>query len=146
MAVFVGGATVEAIEAVCDTRQDLKAHLWDALELLADNSLIRRIDFDETEPRFALLETMREYGLEQLAAANEEHYTRKRSGILPGLRGRGGPFYTPERTGKHRFDADLGNFRAALDWLATNGEVEWGLRLVMALGVYFFSRVSTPKG
>ena len=140
MAAFVGGATVEAIESVCDTRQDLKVNLWDALELLADNSLIRRIDFDETEPRFALLETMREYGLEQLAAANEEHYTRKAHAAYCLVSAEEeAPSMRRERTGKHRFDADLGNFRAALDWLAMNGEVEWGLRLVMALGVYFFS-------
>ena len=141
MAVFVGGATVEAIEAVCDTRQDLKVNLWDAVEHLADNSLIRRIDFDDTEPRFALLETMREYGLEQLAAANEEHYTRKAHAAYCLVSAEEeAPAMRRERTGKHRFDADFGNFRAALDWLAMSGEVEWGLRLVMALGVYFFSR------
>jgi predicted ATPase len=140
MAVFVGGATVEAIEAVCDTRRDLQVNLWDALELLADNSLIRRIDFDETEPRFALLETMREYGLEQLAAAKEEHYSRKaHAAYCLVFAEEQAPSMRRERTGKHRFDADLGNFRSALDWLAMNGEVEWGLRLVMALGVYFFS-------
>jgi predicted ATPase len=140
MAVFVGGATVEAIEAVCDTRQDLKVNLWDAVELLADNSLIRRIDFDEMEPRFALLETMREYGLEQLAAANEEQYTRKAHAAYCLVSAEEeAPAMRRERTGKHRFDADLGNFRAALDWLAMSGEVEWGLRLVMALGVYFYS-------
>lgn len=147
MAVFVGGATVEAIEAVCDTRQDLKVNLWDAVELLADNSLIRRIDFDDTEPRFALLETMREYGLEQLAAANEEPYTRKAHAAYCLVSAEEeAPAMRRERTGKHRFDADLGNFRAALDWLAMSGEVEWGLRLVMALGVYFFSRRLHTEG
>jgi tetratricopeptide (TPR) repeat protein len=44
-----------------------------------------------------------------------------------------------ERTGKHRFDADLGNFRAALDWLALASEVEWGIRLATALAPYFQS-------
>jgi predicted ATPase len=140
MAVFVGGATIEAIEAVCDTRQDLKIDLWSAIELLVDNSLVRRIDSDDAEPRFTLLETMREYGLERLAAENEEAYTRKAHAAYclvlaeeeaPGLR--------REHIGKHRFDAELGNFRAALDWLVATGEVEWGLRLLMALGVYFYS-------
>jgi predicted ATPase len=140
MAVFVGGATVEAIEAVCDTRRDLKVNLWDAMELLADNSLIRRIDFDDAEPRFTLLETMREYGLEQLAAAKEEPYTRKaHAAYYLVLAEEEAHAMRRERTGKHRFDGDLGNFRAALDWLAMSGEVEWGLRLVMALGMYFFS-------
>ncbi|MGB9455755.1 MAG: protein kinase [Bryobacteraceae bacterium] len=147
MAVFVGGATVEAIEAVCDTRQDLKVNLWAAIELLADNSLIRRIDIDDAEPRFAMLETMREYGLEQLAAANEEHYTRKAHAAYCLVSAEEeAPSMRRERTGRHRFDADLGNFRAALDWLVTSGDVEWGLRLVMALGVYFFSLSLSTEG
>ena len=140
MAVFVGGATIEAIEAVCDTRRDLQIDLWGAIELLVDNSLVRRIDFDNAEPRFALLETMREYGVERLAAENEEAYTRKAHAAYclvlaeeeaPGLR--------LERIGKHRFNAELGNFRAALDWLVATGEVEWGLRLFGALTTYIWS-------
>ncbi len=140
MAVFVGGATIEAIEAVCDTRQDLEVNLWDAIELLVDNSLIRRIDNEDEEPRFALLETIREYGLERLAAADEEGYTRKaHAAYCLVLAEEEDPTLRRERTGKHRFDAELGNFRAALDWLATAGEVEWGLRLVTALALYFYS-------
>jgi serine/threonine protein kinase/tetratricopeptide (TPR) repeat protein len=137
MAVFVGGATIEAIEAVCDTRRDLKVDLWGAIELLVDNSLVRRIDADDAEPRFALLETMREYGLEQLAVENEDAYTRKAHAAYCLVLAEGeGPVLRPEGIGKRRFDAELGNFRAALDWLAAAGEVEWGLRLVMALAVY----------
>jgi predicted ATPase/serine/threonine protein kinase len=140
MAVFVGGATIEAIEAACDTRRDLKVDLWSAIELLVDNSLVRRIDADDAEPRFALLETMREYGLERLAAANEEAYTRKaHAAYCLVLAEEEGPTVRRERTGKHRFDVELGNFRAALDWLVTTGEAEWGLRLVMALSPYFKS-------
>jgi predicted ATPase len=140
IAVFVGGATIEAIEAVCDTRQDLKIDLWGAIELLVDNSLVRRIDADDAEPRFALLETMREYGIERLAAADEETYTRKaHAAYCLVLAEEEAPTVRRERTGKHRFDAELGNFRAALDWLAINGEVEWGLRLVMALALYYYS-------
>ena len=140
MAVFAGGATIEAIEAVCDTRRDLNVKLWDAIELLASNSLVRRIDADDSEPRFALLETMREYGIELLAAAGEENYTRKAHAayflVLAEEQGRA---IRRERTGKHPFDADRGNFRASLDWLVAAGEVEWGLRLVIALAVYFQS-------
>ncbi len=140
MAVFVGGATIEAVEAVCDTRQDLKVNLWDAIELLVDSSLVRRIDSEDAEPRFALLETMREYGLERLSVADEEAYTRKaHAAYCLVLAEEEAPALRRERTGKHRFDAELGNFRAALDWLATTGEAEWGLRLMMALGLYFYA-------
>ena len=140
MAVFVGGATIEAIEAVCDTRQDLKVNLWDAIELLVDNSLVRRIDSEDAEPRFALLETMREYGLERLAATDEETYTRKaHAAYCLVMAEEEGPSMRREHTGRHRFDVELGNFRAALDWLATAGEVEWGLRLSIALVMYFYT-------
>ena len=147
MAVFVGGATLEAIEAVCDTREDLKVNLWDAIELLADNSLIRRIDLYEAEPRFALLETMREYGLERLAEAEEEAYTRKaHAAYFLVLAEEEAPAQSRARTGRHPFDPDLGNFRGALDWLAAAGEVEWGLRLAIALAVYFVSLCIAEEG
>jgi predicted ATPase len=147
MAVFVGGATIEEIEAVCDTRQDLQVNLWEAMELLAGNSLIRRLGADDEEPRFAMLETMREYGLERLAAASEDAYVRKaHAAYFLVLAEEESPKMRRERTGRHRFDAELGNFRAAIDWLTQTGGVEWGLRLTMALGVYFFSIRLHPEG
>ena len=140
IAIFVGGATIEAIEAVCDTRQDLQIDLWEATELLVDSSLIRRVSAEDTEPRFAMLDTMREYGLDRLAQAKEDAYTRKaHAAYFLVLAEEEAPAMRRERAGKHRFDSDLGNFRSALDWLISASEVEWGLRLTMALGVYFFS-------
>jgi predicted ATPase/serine/threonine protein kinase len=140
MAVFVGGATIEAIEAVCDTRQDLQIDLWEAIELLVDNSLIRRVSTEDAEPRFTMLDTMREYGLERLAETGEELYTRKaHAAYFLVLAEEEAPAMRRERTGKHRFDAEMGNFRTALDWLVSASEVEWGLRLAMALAMYLLS-------
>ena len=140
MAVFIGGATIEAIEAVCDTRQDLQMDIWAATELLVDSSLIRRVSAEDPEPRFAMLDTMREYGLERMAEAKEDTYTCKaHAAYFLVLAEEEAPTMRRERAGKHRFDAELGNFRSALDWLISASEVEWGLRLVMALGVYFSS-------
>jgi predicted ATPase len=141
MAVFVGGATIDAVEAVCNTQQDLEADLWEALEVLVDNSLLRRAGAKDAEPRFTMLETMREYGRERLAEAAEEAYTRKaHAAYCLVLAEEEAPKLRPDRGGKHRFDVELGNFRAALDWLLAAGEAEWGLRLTVALGPYFFSR------
>jgi len=140
LAVFVGGATVEAIEAVCDTRQDLQVDLWQALETLADNSLIRCVNAEDAEPRFAMLDTMREYGLHRLEEAGEGAYTHKaHAAYFLVLAEEEAPRLRRERTGRHPFDAELGNFRAALDWLTAASEIEWGLRLLMVLGVYFIS-------
>jgi predicted ATPase/serine/threonine protein kinase len=147
MAVFVGGAPIEAVEAVCNTREDLQVNLWDAMELLSDNSLIRRAGAEDAEPRFAMLETMREYALERLTEAGEIAYTQKaRAAYCLVMAEAEAPNLRRERSGKHRFDADLGNFRAALDWLTSAGEAEWGLRLAMALGTYFYSLRLSDEG
>src|SRR5207237_4442920 len=72
LAVFIGGWTLEAAEAVCDAPQDLGIDLLDGVESLVDKSLARRIDGRGAEPRFAMLETIREYALERLADAGEK--------------------------------------------------------------------------
>ena len=50
MSVFVGGATHEAIEAVCNAKEDLNIDPLDAIESLVDNSLVRRTGADLTDP------------------------------------------------------------------------------------------------
>ena len=130
MSVFVGGATHEAIEAVCNAKEDLDIDLLDAIESLVDNSLVRRTGADLTEPRFVMLETMREYGLGRLAEAGEEAYTRKAHAAYcvvlaeeaePALMG--GPGI---QEWFQRIDAEIGNIRAALDWLIANGRSGMG--------------------
>jgi predicted ATPase len=144
MSVFVGGATHEAIEAVCNAKEDLNIDLLDAIESLVDNSLVRRTGADLTEPRFVMLETMREYGLGRLAEAGEEAYTRKAHAAYfvvlaeeaePALMGG-----ARQQEWFARLDAEIGNARAAMDWLSATGEAEWGLRLATAMGGYWMDR------
>ncbi len=72
ISVFVGGCTLEGVEAVCNTKQDLEVDVLDGMGSLVNNSLVRQIEQSAGEPRFALLDTVREYGLERLAASGEE--------------------------------------------------------------------------
>ena len=141
MSVFVGGATHEAIEAVCNAKEDLDIDLLDAIESLVDNSLVRRTGADLTEPRFVMLETMREYGLGRLAEAGEEAYTRKaHAAYCVVLAEEGGPaLLVGDRQPEWfaRYDAEIGNIRAALDWLIAAGEAEWGLRMTNSLSFYW---------
>lgn len=78
LAVFVGGCTLEAAEAVC---KPLSGPALDALEGIAsllDKSLVRQIAQQGAKaPRFALLETVREFGLEALEEAGEREATRQ---------------------------------------------------------------------
>ena len=77
LSVFVGGCTLEAAEAVCNTRDDLGLDLLDGMESMVDKSLVRRVESATGESRFLMLETIREYGLEKLAASGEEKLTRR---------------------------------------------------------------------
>ena len=72
LSVFVGGCTLEAAEAVCNTSHDLGIDLFDGLSSLMDKSLVQRVDRAEVEPHFAMLETIREYALERLADSGEQ--------------------------------------------------------------------------
>jgi len=71
LAVFVGGASLAAAEEVCGEVATL-----DALAVLVDSSLLQQLG--EEEPRFRMLETLREYALEQLAAMGETEVLQQR--------------------------------------------------------------------
>ena len=77
LAVFAGGCTIEAAESVCgDDRADLE--VVDGLASLTDKGLARLEGTDE-EPRFTMLETIREYAAERL----QESATRRRAAAPP---------------------------------------------------------------
>ncbi len=77
LCVFRGGCTLEAVESVCDTKQDLGLDVLDGMASMVDKSLVRQIEQADGEPRSVMLETIREYGLEKMAASGEEAPTRK---------------------------------------------------------------------
>jgi predicted ATPase len=71
LSVFAGGCDLESVAAVCGPSADLGDDLLDALMALADQSLVKVEDGPDGEPRFRLLDTIREYASEQLAARGE---------------------------------------------------------------------------
>src|SRR5712692_7250876 len=80
LSVFVGGCTLEAAEAVCGAGGDAAAGMGgsvlDGVASLMDKSLLQQTEQDSNEPRLAMLETIREYGLEMLSASGERETTQ----------------------------------------------------------------------
>jgi predicted ATPase/class 3 adenylate cyclase/DNA-binding CsgD family transcriptional regulator len=79
LSVFVGGCTLEAIEAVCAALDTTAAAvpLLDGIASLIDKSLLQQTEREGEEPRLLMLETIREYGLEALEASAEVQVTRQ---------------------------------------------------------------------
>jgi predicted ATPase/transcriptional regulator with XRE-family HTH domain len=71
LGIFVGGATLAAIEAVCNARGDLEVDVLDAIASLVDKSLLRQATTGDDNPRVSMLETIREFALERLAERGE---------------------------------------------------------------------------
>ncbi|HXS75233.1 MAG TPA: tetratricopeptide repeat protein [Terracidiphilus sp.] len=134
--VFVGGGTLEAAEAVCNTSQDLEIGVFEGLSSLLDKNLIERAESLQAEPRFTMLETIREYALERLISSGEERQTRRsHAAYCLVIAEEGNPELDPTARTEwlSRCDLEIDNFRSALDWLIENHQIEWALRLSMAL-------------
>ena len=157
LAVFVGGCTLEAAEAVCQSARDpstgagqtLAVEVLDGLESLVGKSLMRPQEAPGGESRFTMLETIREYALEKLgesgetAAVGRQHavyYLALAEEAQPRLR------RAQEVSWVNRLEQELGNLRAALAWWSERGEAEPGLRLVTALSHFFYLRGYLREG
>lgn len=149
LSVFVGGCTLEAAEAVCNTNRDLEMDLFEGLSSLVDKNLIQNSDEPSPEPRFAMLETIREYGLERLMASGEEPATRRaHAAYCLVLAEEGNPELNPadRATWLSRCDLEIDNFRSGLDWLFQNQQLDWGLRLCIALFRFWDMREHLTEG
>ena len=149
LSVFVGGCTLEAAEAVCNTSRDLGIDLFEGLSSLVDKSLLQRVDRAEAETRFAMLETIREYALERLAKSGEQStIQRAHAAYCLVLAEEGNPELNP--ADRYRWlaqcDVEIDNFRYALDWLFENRDLEWGLRLCVALFRFWDMREHLTEG
>ncbi|GIW05950.1 MAG: hypothetical protein KatS3mg060_0755 [Dehalococcoidia bacterium] len=145
LAVFRGGWTLEAAEALCADRPGLD--LLAGVEALLDNSLIVRLD--DRALRFGMLETIREYALEQLRAEGALGELRSRhAGIVLDLVRQAAPHLTDRDRDRwlKRLDDETDNLRAALDWSLTEGSFDVGCELVGLLGWYWYFRGHLHEG
>jgi predicted ATPase/DNA-binding SARP family transcriptional activator len=148
LAVFSGGWTLEAAEAVCG---EDGLDVLGTLSSLVDESLVRPLRRTAGEPRFAMLETIREYAVELLEASDEEETLRRRhcDRILERVEEAVAAWHAgadPQESVFPFLDAELDNLRAALGWTAAAGEVELEVRLAVAARWYWVMKGHLSEG
>jgi len=149
LSVFVGGCTLESVEAVCDTKADLELDLLDGMASMVDKSLLRQEEQSNGEPRFVMLETIREYAREKLEASGEYSSTKRSHAAYCLVLAEEA---ASDHSGAHaaewldRFALEHDNFRAALEWLTETDNAEWGLRLGAALFHFWETREYLTEG
>ncbi len=144
LSVFAGGFSLEAAAAVCGQETDLL--VLEGIESLVDKSLVRPLDLEQQatgEPRFALYETIREFGFEQLVAHGEHQAAQERhADWYESLVATAGPeLFGPEQTAwLNRLELESDNLDAALAWTVEMRRVEFGLRLATNLWQFWYVR------
>ena len=144
LAVFPGGATLAAAEQVCADELLPPAAVLPALSGLVDKSIVAVAEStDGLSPRYQMLETVRAYGLERLAEAEEldrvrdafaARYLELAETADPELRGAGQRRWLPELA------AEQDNLHTALRWTIARQDGDRALRFVLALGWYWMLR------
>jgi DNA-binding CsgD family transcriptional regulator/Tfp pilus assembly protein PilF len=134
MSVFAGGFSLDAAEAMCRSTDDGR-DAWSALSALVDHSLVQAYSQPTGESRFLMLETIREYGLDQLDARGEEPDARLDHATWcmtlteeaePRIMG------GDQEEWLARLDPEWDNIRAASDWSLAHGREQIALRILGA--------------
>ena len=150
LAVFAGGCTVEAAEAVIPPAGDCEVDVLEGIASLLDHGLLRRADDLGDGPRFGMLETIREFALERLETSGEaDPIRRAHAAYFVDLAERSEPHlygFEEAPTWLARLGAEHHNLRAALTWAEAQGEVELSLRLGTALVPFWFTRGYPTEG
>ncbi|MDQ3493388.1 MAG: LuxR C-terminal-related transcriptional regulator [Chloroflexota bacterium] len=150
LAIFTGGCTLEAAEAVATTDGNPGTGVLDVLASLVSKSLVRQEEDVDGGPRFTMLETVREFGWEQLAATGEEQSSRDRhAAYFVDLVERADPAIWGGPNHEYwldRLEAELANLRAALAWLEDTGDGLAFLGLAASLGGFWHYRSHRVEG
>ena len=161
LAVFVGGFELRSAEAVCkhlSQDEHQAAHfrlpppytMLDVIQSLVEKSIIRQVHgLEAAQPRYRMIETVREFGLERLAESDEERPVRAaHANHMLAVAELASEEIASSDYGRvlGRLDAEHDNVRAALGWTATSGEVGVGLSLAVATARFWAIRGHYVEG
>jgi non-specific serine/threonine protein kinase len=149
LAVFAGGFSLDAVETVVAATGETGIDLLDGVASLVDNSLLQRVEAPGDEPRFAMLETVREFGLERLAESGEAAGTEDAHGaVFLALAEQARPELVGPRSAAwlDRLEVEHDNVRVALARALARDDGETALRLVGSLGHFWRTRGYLSEG
>jgi predicted ATPase/class 3 adenylate cyclase len=146
--VFARGGNLEQLEPVCGPAEDVGGDVVESLDGLADQSLLRRLpDFDE--PRFLMLQTIRDFTTERLEESGEAHLIRDRhvkAFIALAQQAQPHLFGPRRKEWLDRLEEDHDNFRAALDWTAASTDARSAMELAAGLWRFWQMRGHLHEG
>jgi predicted ATPase len=146
LAVFAGGWTLEAAEAVCGGDGIDTAAVLDLLTGLVHQSLVV---LDDGAERYRFLETVRQYAQEHLVASGEAAAVRDRHlhWCLTRVTRNGTALWVAAQgPWLDRLERELDNLRVALGWARDSGQLALGLRLAQALGRFWYLHSYQSEG
>jgi predicted ATPase/DNA-binding CsgD family transcriptional regulator len=151
LSVFVGGCTLQAVEALCTSLEDGRGAegILDGVASLLDKSLLYQTEREGEEPRLMMLETIREYGLECLTSRGKMELTRQAHAAyyLALAQEAATTWYGPEQQAWcDRLEQDHDNLRTALQWLLESKEAALALQFSNALWWFWYTRDHVREG
>jgi predicted ATPase/Tfp pilus assembly protein PilF len=164
LAIFVGGCTVDAAEAVCagvgswglgvdsaprSPNSQPPTPVLDSMSSLVDNSLLQQVETGDGDARFVMLETIREYALERLVATGERAPLRQQHAVYYlRLAEQAEPELDRQQQDVwlERLEREHDNLLAALDAVWEQNAAELALRLCGALAIFWHTRGYLSEG
>lgn len=146
LGVFAGGFTEDAVSKLSKLDSDQTLEL---LSALVNHNLVHPMQLSSAEPRFTLLETVREYALAQLRAEGHEQATRQRHahGMLALAEAAQPYLCRPEQiVWLDALEHELENIRGALEWAHTTGNAELLARISTAMLSFWELRDHEAEG
>ena len=148
LSVFRGGFDLEMAERVCGPSEEIGGDVIDRIGELIDQSLVRPDEGADTddaaaEPRFAMLETIREFAAEMLTARGETDAIGDRhAAAMLALAQEAAPLLSgaDQRRWLERLEREHDNMRAALDWSISRPDPTLGARLASAIWRFWQQR------
>lgn len=148
LAVFVGGWSLEAVDAICNLEGNKPIEVFNELDRLVDNNLIKPPEEFDNEPRFRMLESIRAFALDQLLQSGEDDEVRRRHAQYylalveqaePELKTAGITHWF------ERLDMEHENIQAVLAWSQLH-DIDLGLRLCGAIWRFWEIRGCIGEG